>query len=121
MSEFAESFKTVIGIADPFSNSVITSRNKRWKVLADWGRKACKEIEQLEAEIETEAIEHLHIQQNTEVAFVSRIEQLETKNKKLERKIIRVRKLRKQYADSNMNFLSGKYVAEAITQILNEK
>jgi len=35
------------------------------------------ENERLRGEIETEAIEHLHIQQNAEIAFVGRIKQLE--------------------------------------------
>ena len=51
----------------------------------------------------------------------SNCKRLQTENKKLKRKIIRVRKLRKQYADNNMNFLSGKYVAETITQVLKER
>jgi len=52
---------------------------------------AIAELEQLQAELETEAIEHLHIQQNTEIAFVARIEQLEAENERLKAALIQHR------------------------------
>jgi len=43
---FADVFRRVIAIIDPYPNSKITQENKGIKVLADWGRKACDEFDQ---------------------------------------------------------------------------
>ncbi len=42
-----------------------------------WSDGSCPDCAKLKAELETEAIEHNRIQQNTEVVFVTRIETLE--------------------------------------------
>ncbi len=48
----ADSFRRVIETADPQANSPITIDNSKVKVLADWGRHACDELDRLQAEIE---------------------------------------------------------------------
>ncbi len=49
MSEFTNSFRGVINQVDPISNSLMSKDNDpSIKILADWGRKACGEIDQLQ-------------------------------------------------------------------------
>lgn len=45
MSSFIESFKKIINMVDPVANSKITAENTNIKILADWSRKACIELE----------------------------------------------------------------------------
>ncbi|KKL07422.1 hypothetical protein LCGC14_2586180 [marine sediment metagenome] len=49
MTAFTVCFRRVIDTADPFANSPMVNKNTVVKVLADWGRKACAEIEHLGA------------------------------------------------------------------------
>lgn len=43
--DFIEAFRKVIDNVDPVANSKMTHDNTPIKVLADWARMACKEIE----------------------------------------------------------------------------
>ncbi len=52
MNKFADSLRKVVNMADPQANSPIAIANKNLKVLADWTRKACVEIDKLQAELE---------------------------------------------------------------------
>lgn len=45
MSKFAECFRRVIATIDPYANSRMTKDTVQIKLLADWGRKACGELE----------------------------------------------------------------------------
>lgn len=42
---FAETFRKVINRVDPVANSAMTQENTPIKLIADWGRKACDELE----------------------------------------------------------------------------
>ena len=52
MTELAEAFRRIINVADPKANSPITENNRIIKILADWGRTACYEIDKLQAKVD---------------------------------------------------------------------
>ncbi len=54
MTGFTESFARIIDMVDPMANSLMSKDNPpSLKILADWSRKAVRELEDLQAELAT--------------------------------------------------------------------
>ena len=47
-TKLQDAFRRVIAKIDPIANSPMTDENMEIKMLADWGRKACDKIDELE-------------------------------------------------------------------------
>ncbi len=47
MNTFAHIFRRLINVVDPYPNKCITLTTARTKTLADWGRRACDELDDL--------------------------------------------------------------------------
>ncbi len=59
---FVDSFRKVITMLDPQANSLMSKdMPPTVKILADWGRKACDEVEQLQAKLAKAKAENEHL------------------------------------------------------------
>jgi len=47
-TKLQDAFRRVIAKIDPIANSPMTDENMEIKMLADWGRKACDKIDELD-------------------------------------------------------------------------